>query len=170
MTYSAALVLLRLPRRSSMSLRHVHGRTVTEGVSDVTAWLRGLTGCPPITDTTVVGCSNHGDEPATWFYVEADAAAGVGRVRCLACGRVQHLLDSEQHWTFPPTWSCENCEQSIAEVAVGGHAAHGSADHPDWIAVAVRCVECGTVEGLTDAVVPPGSSLGDVFAATPVTA
>lgn len=148
-----------------MTLRHIHGRTVTEDVSDVQQWLHGLQGCPEVTETAVISCANHPDEPGCWFYVEADAANGVARVRCLRCGLVQHLLDSEQRWSFPPTWSCVNCAQSIAEVVVGGHEIDGRAE---WIAVAVRCVDCGGIAGVTDAVVADGSPISAVFGTTPV--
>ncbi|MDQ1696626.1 MAG: hypothetical protein QOJ03_1979, partial [Frankiaceae bacterium] len=120
---------------------------------DLKAWLRGLEGCPSIDRTVVATCRRpvHGDEPATWFYVEADAQAGVGRMRCLACGDVRPLLDSAERWTFPPAWSCFNCSQSIAEVAFGVHENLGRAS---WLVMSVRCVECGHLAGLTDLVVP----------------
>jgi hypothetical protein len=95
----------------------------------------------------------HADEPATWFYVEADAAAGVARLRCLSGGHMSELLDSGAHWTFPGVWACVGCSQSIAEVVYGIHEDDGIAT---WMAVAVRCVECGDVTGLTDLV------LGDI--------
>lgn len=145
-----------------MSMRHVQGRSVSEDVADVAAWLRGLDGCPPVSATATLACHDHGDEPATWFYVEADAGAGVARVRCLGCGRVQHLLDSESRWTYPSAWACSNCRQSIAEVVVGGHvpADDGRAD---WIAVGLRCVDCGAVAGVADAVVTDPMPVEAVF-------
>lgn len=148
-----------------MTLRQIQGRTIAEDVTDVGGWLRALQGCPPVTTTHRVACGDHGDEPATWFYVEADAAEGVARTRCLGCGRTQGLLDSERRWTFPPVWQCADCHQSIAEVVVGGHEAAGGVD---WVAVAVRCVECGLVAGVADALVPAGMPVAEVFAPTPV--
>jgi len=116
-------------------------------------WLRDLDDCPPIMRAFRALCPNdvHADDPATWFYVEADAAAGVARLRCLACGTVKPILDSEEHWTFPAVWSCRDCRQSITEVGFGVHAEDGLAT---WMVVAVRCVECGRISGLTDLVVP----------------
>jgi hypothetical protein len=131
----------------------VSGHTKAETTEDLKAWLRGLDGCPSITRTVVATCQRpvHGDEPATWFYVEADPRAGVGRMRCLACGDVRPLLDSADRWTFPPAWSCFNCNQSIAEVGFGIHEELGAAS---WLVMAVRCVECGHLAGLTDLVLP----------------
>ena len=122
-------------------------------VQEMLQWLRDLDGCPPITRAFMARCTNdvHADDPATWFYVEADASAGVARLRCLACGAVRPILDSEEHWTFPAVWSCRDCRQSIAEVGLGVHA---DTDMATWMVVAVRCVECGRVAGLTDLVVP----------------
>jgi hypothetical protein len=57
--------------------------------------------------------------------------------------------DSGDHWTFPGVWSCVSCHQSIAEVVVGIHDETGTAK---WLAVAVRCVECGDVAGVSDIV------------------
>ena len=134
-----------------MTLRTVAGRQTAETVNDLQTWLRGLDGCPPITHTAAARCRMpmHEDEPATWFYVEADAAAGVARTRCLACGDARPLLDSAQRWTFPAAWSCFNCRQSIAEVAYGVHA---DGDRATWIVMSVRCVECGHLAGVTDQV------------------
>jgi hypothetical protein len=122
-------------------------------VEDLLQWLRDLDDCPPISWAVKAQCRNdvHGDDPSTWFYVEADARAGVGRLRCLACGAVKPLLDSEAHWTFPPVWACRDCRQSIAEVGFGVHADDGLAT---WMVVGARCVECGRVAGMTDLVVP----------------
>jgi hypothetical protein len=104
-----------------------------------------------VTQTTLAACNHasHGDEPATWFYVEADAAAGVARLRCLPGGHTHDVYDSAAHWTFPGVWSCLSCHQSIAEVAYGIHDEAGTAK---WLVIAVRCVECGDVAGLTDIV------------------
>lgn len=142
-----------------MTLRNVQGRPTAEDVQDVADWLTALEGCPPVTATSVVSCRRHDDE-AVWFYVEADATAGVARTRCLACSGVQELLDSGDRWTYPMAWSCSRCSQSIAEVVLGAHVTDGRAY---WVALAVRCVDCGTVAGLTDVVVPaPGVRLSDV--------
>jgi len=132
-------------------MRTVGSRHTAEDTEDLAIWVRGLTGCPKVTQTTFAMCSHasHGDEPATWFYVEADAEAGVARLRCLAGGHVSDVLDSSDHWTFPGVWSCVSCSQSIAEVVYGIHDKAGTAQ---WLVMAVRCVECGDVAGVTDIV------------------
>jgi ribosomal protein S14 len=109
---------------------------MAESVDDLVAWLRSLSGGPAITRTVVAQCTRpmHGDDPATWFYVEADASAGVGRMRCLACGDARSVLDSSERWTFPSAWSCINGRAS-------------------WLVMCVRCVECGHLQGVTDLVV-----------------
>jgi hypothetical protein len=136
-----------------VALRAVSGRTSAESVEDVTEWLKQLTGCPPVTQTVVAMCRQqaHGDEPGMWWYVEADAKAGVARLRCLACAATRPVLDSEERWTFPPAWSCRDCRQSIAEVVFGLHADEGKTT---WMAMAVRCVNCGDMRGVADFVVP----------------
>ena len=124
-----------------------------DSVEGLLQWLRDLEGCPAISYAVGAHCTKdvHGSDPATWFYVEADAAAGVARLRCLACGAVKPMLDSEEHWTYPPVWACRDCRQSIAEVGFGVHAEENVAT---WMVVGVRCVECGRVAGMTDVVVP----------------
>jgi hypothetical protein len=126
-------------------------RQKAETAEDLATWVRGLTDCPPINHTIIAICSDasHGDEPASWFYVEADADAGVARLRCLSGGHVNGVLDSAEHWTFPHVWSCQGCGQSIAEVVYG---IHEDASIARWLVVAVRCVECGDVYGVTDIV------------------
>src|SRR5579884_1394826 len=104
-----------------MTLRTTQGKPTAENSADAEGWLRSQTGCPPITNTKLATCANHGDEDASWFYVEADPANGVARARCLGCGGVQHLLDSADRWTFPNAWLCVRCNQSIAEVILGAH-------------------------------------------------
>jgi uncharacterized Zn finger protein len=47
-------------------------------------------------------------------------------------------------------WSCQSCSQSIAEVVYGIHDETGTAT---WLVVAVRCVGCGDVAGVTDLVI-----------------
>lgn len=137
-----------------MTLRSVSGRKRAETAQDLQEWLRGLEGCPPVSRTVLARCErdSHGDEPGMWFYAEADAAEGVARLRCLGCGQTRPVLDSEDRWTYPPTWACSNCRQSIGEVAYGVHEKGGLAR---WMVLAVRCVDCGHVEGLTDLVVEP---------------
>lgn len=134
-------------------MKSPHRPHKAESVEGLLQWLRDLEGCPEVSRTVKVRCSSerHGNEPATWFYVEADAAEGVARVRCLACGRVKPILDSDEHWTYPSVWSCGTCRQSIAEVGFGVHAESGMAT---WMVLGVRCVDCGSVAGLTDLVVP----------------
>lgn len=136
-----------------MTLRSVAGVRKAEDATDLREWLRGLEGCPTVHRTMAAICANpvHGDDLATWFYVEADRAEGVARRRCLACGTTAGLLDSESRWTYPPTWSCPNCRQSIAEVAFGLHLEDGAVT---WVVMGLRCVECGSLDGGTDAVVP----------------
>jgi hypothetical protein len=146
-----------------VTLRTVGGHKTAESVDDLVDWLWELRGCPPVRRTVVAHCTNvaHGDEPATWFYVEADPREGVARTRCLACAETRPLLDSADRWTYPPAWSCTGCGQSIAEVAYGISQDNGLAT---WVAMGARCVECGEVQGLTDAVVPGLDE--DAFAAS----
>lgn len=146
-----------------MTLRSVAGRRKGEDVTDLQAWLRSLTDCPSVDRTMPGVCPNpvHGDDLATWFYVEADRAEGVARRRCLGCGTATSLLDSQERWTFPPMWTCSNCSQSIAEVAFGLHVED---DRVTWVVMGLRCVGCGGVEGGTD-VVLPGVDLDEVAAA-----
>ena len=134
-----------------MVIRAAGFRQKAENSEDVAAWLRDLADCPQVNHTVAAICSNaaHGDEPANWFYVEADAEEGIARLRCLAGGHVNELLDSAEHWTFPHVWSCGGCGQSIAEVVYGIHAED---DVAKWLVVAVRCVECGDLAGVTDIV------------------
>ena len=146
-----------------MTLRTVGGKQTAETSEDLAHWVMSLTGGLPITRTVLARCTKpaHGDEPATWFYVEADAREGVARTRCLSCADMKPLLDSAERWTYPPAWACHNCNQSIAEVAFGIAQEDGVAS---WVAMAARCVECGHLEGLTDAVVPGVAA--DTFAAS----
>ncbi|HVM26141.1 MAG TPA: hypothetical protein VM433_00520 [Mycobacteriales bacterium] len=119
-----------------------------EDVEGLRVWLSRLQGGAAITDTVVLGCGQHGDERPTWHYVEADAAAGVARRRCLACGFAVSAFDSGSRWTFPGTWTCTGCGHCIAEVAAGLSAPDG--EHVGWVVLGARCVECGKVAGLTD--------------------
>jgi hypothetical protein len=145
-----------------VTLRAVSGHTTAESANDLTQWLHSLTGCPTVNRTIGATCrgASH-DEPATWFYVEADRAQGVARLRCIGCGLAKPLLDSEERWTFPPVWSCGNCRQSIAEVAYGLHLEDD--DTASWLAVGVRCVNCGELAGLADFVLS-GTSADEVAA------
>lgn len=135
-----------------MVVQSVAGKKVGEDVDDLQAWLRGLEGCPRIAATAVASCANPAhDEPATWFFVEGDARKALARRRCLACGVSASTLDSEQRWTHPPMWSCSTCAQSIVELAAGFHLEDD--DRVTWVALGVRCVACGQLDGLTDFVV-----------------
>jgi hypothetical protein len=141
-------------RRQHVVIRTVGTRVRAEGTEDLAAWLADLPDCPEVTSTAVASCTHasHRDEAPTWFYVEADAAAGVARIRCLPGGHAKDVIDSAEHWTFPGVWSCESCQQSIAEVVFGVHDEEGTAT---WLVLAVRCVECGDIAGLTDIVLRP---------------
>ncbi|HEY5335580.1 MAG TPA: hypothetical protein VIJ71_06120, partial [Mycobacteriales bacterium] len=115
-------------------------------------------------------CPRHDAESGAWFYVEADAEAGVARRRCMACGDVTNLLDSAERWTHPPMHACRHCSASLMELAVGLHVDLGD-EHTDllhrqvrWLALAARCVDCGLIEGLTDMTVP-ATSIGEVLRA-----
>jgi hypothetical protein len=133
-----------------VALRTVAGRRTGESSDDLESWLVQLQDCPPVTRTLLTTCTNdvHGSEPATWFYVEADAQTAVARYRCMSCGDSRDVLDSAEHWNFPRMWSCPGCSASIAEVAAGLHTDVDGTVH--WLALAARCVDCGTIEGLTD--------------------
>jgi len=134
-------------------MRTVGNRHAAEDAEDLASWIRGLSNCPEITQTAHASCGHpsHGEDPASWFYVEADADLGVARLRCLSGGHTTDLLDSADHWTYPGVWACNSCGQSIAEVVYGIHDESGTAN---WLVLAVRCVECGDVAGLTDFVLP----------------
>ncbi|MDQ1485722.1 MAG: hypothetical protein QOJ62_1415 [Actinomycetota bacterium] len=138
-----------------MVLRTVAGRRTGEDANDLESWLVQLTDCPQIARTVLTTCANpvHADEPATWFYIEADPNEALARRRCLSCGNSHHVLDSAEHWNFPRMWSCPNCSQSIAEIAAGMHVEDG--EYVDWLALAARCVSCGTIDGLTDFTIDP---------------
>jgi hypothetical protein len=136
-----------------VTLRTLSGRTTAESVDDLQTWLHGLSGCPTVNQSVPAVCANPGhDEPATWFYVEADRSEGVARMRCLSCAAVRSLLDSEERWTYPPTWACRECSQSIAEVAFGMHLEDDGS--VSWLAMGVRCVNCGDLSGVADFVIP----------------
>jgi len=133
-----------------MVLRVVGGVRLGEDAEDLRSFLRGLDGGPEVHETVLLACENHGDERPTWTYVEADAAVGCARRRCLQCARNVWILDSEERWSFPHVWSCGSCGQSIAEVAAGLSLPDGA--HVEWVALGARCVDCGRIDGLTDLV------------------
>jgi ribosomal protein S14 len=133
-------------------LRTVAGATTGEDVADLRSWLLALDGGPEVHETVALHCDNHDDPSTTWAYAEADATSGIARRRCLACGSARSLLDSADRWTHPPMWACQGCGQSIAELAVGLSLPDG--EHVRWLALAARCVHCGRVAGLTDALLP----------------
>lgn len=131
-------------------LRTVAGERTAEDLTDLAAWLHELPGAPALHDVVVLGCAEHGDDRPTWCYVEADAATGIARRRCLACGCSVCLLDSAARWTHPPMFACRGCGHSIAEIGVGLHMPDGG--RVRWLVVGARCVECGRLAGLTDMV------------------
>jgi hypothetical protein len=132
-------------------MRDVNGRHTAESVDDLVEWVESLSGGPAITRTAQATCrdASHGEDPATWFYVEADATEGVAKLRCLSGGHVRAVADSDQRWTYPQMWSCRGCNASIAEAVYG---VHDSEDIASWLVVGVRCVNCGDVAGVTDIV------------------
>jgi hypothetical protein len=145
-----------------MVLKRVAGERTGEDAEDLRVWLSGLAGAPEVHETVVLACAQHGDERPTWAYVEANAAEGIARRRCLACATAVHLLDSESRWTYPPMWACRGCRQSIVEVAAGLNVPDG--EHVEWVVIGVRCTECGRLAGLTDMVVD-SQPLAEVLAA-----
>lgn len=153
-----------------MALQRLHDHRTGEDADDLKAWLHTLEGCPSVEVTALASCSNesHGNERPTWFYVEADGSAGVARRRCLACGNVHHVLDSQANWpSGVHTSSCPTCAQSMFEIAAGMHTASSPDGAPPvvtWMALGVRCVTCGRVDGLTDMFVP-NLPIADVIAA-----
>ena len=134
-----------------MVMRTVGGAPVGEDVEDLRAWLRRLDGAPKVHEVVALHCGAHGDDAPTWAYVEADAAAGIARRRCLACAATTHLLSSEQHWTHPPMHACAGCGTSIVELAAALSLPDG--ERVEWVALGARCVECGRLSGLTDVLV-----------------
>lgn len=136
-------------------------------------WVGALTGCPPVTHVVVAACRavQHGGQRHTWFFAEASATAGIARLRCVACGTANDLLDSAEHWTFPPMHCCSSCRQSMVEVAVGLHVtpaapdgdAPGSPATVSWAVAAAQCIACGRIDGLTDMLLPD-RDLDDVLA------
>jgi hypothetical protein len=43
--------------------------------------------------------------------------------------------------------SCSTCGQSMFELGAGFHVVDGGVE---WLALGVRCVGCGTLDGVTD--------------------
>ena len=125
------------------------GALTGEDLDDLAAWVRGLDGPVPVDEVVVLACDAHGAARPTWAYVEADAATGVARRRCLSCATTVHVLDSGARWTWPPVWACRGCGHSIVEVAAG----LGGGERVAWVVLAARCVECGHLAGLTDLLV-----------------
>lgn len=134
-----------------MVQRIVAGGRIGEDAHDLREWLTGLAGAPPVHESVLLSCAQHGEDRPTWFYVEGNPAEGIARRRCLACATAVALLDSAERWTHPPMWACAGCGQSIVEVAAGLSLPDG--EHVDWLVVGVRCVECGRLAGLTDLIV-----------------
>lgn len=129
--------------------------TTGEDVEDLRTYLHTLTGCPPVQHTLQLRCPTHDGE---WFFVESDPVEGIARRRCISCGTSTYLLDAAEHWTYPPMHACAACGQSIMELAIGLHTVEpdeaGQPARVRWLALAARCVECGRIDGLTDAHVP----------------
>jgi hypothetical protein len=143
-----------------VALQRLADHRTGEDADDLKHWLEMLQGCPSVDVTALAVCDNptHGDDKPTWFYVEADAATGVARRRCLACGLEHHVLDSEANWRVNiHMHMCPTCGQSMFELAAGLHTSPG--EHPDepvvtWVVLGVRCVTCSRIDGLTDMFVP----------------
>jgi hypothetical protein len=133
---------------------------IGETSDDLRSWTRSLAGCPPVTHTLLAACPApaHNGEKPTWFFPSADADEGVAQLRCVACGTATDVMDSGDHWTYPHVWACLSCGQSMGEVVLGLHAEDDSEDASGpfvtWLAVTVRCIGCGRIDGLTDMHVP----------------
>jgi hypothetical protein len=117
--------------------------------ADLLDWLTALSGCPPITQARLLRCDV--DDREFCGFVQADARIGVARRRCVACATATDLLDSAERWSFPDTYECPGCQQSLVELAVG-ISADGDR-RAEWVALAARCVGCGRIAGLTDRLV-----------------
>lgn len=142
--------------RTSVTVRTLVDHVIGESADDLRAWTRALEGCPAVTHTILAACpaEAHGGEKPTWFFPAGDPDAAIAQLRCVACGTATDVLDSSEHWTFPHTWACLSCSQSMAEVVLGLHAEDASEDAlgpvVTWLAVTVRCTSCGRLDGLTD--------------------
>jgi hypothetical protein len=85
--------------------------------ADLLPWLTALTDCPAITEARVLRCEQEDREFCG--FVQADPRSGVARRRCVACAAVTDLLDSTERWSYPATYECPGCQQSLVELAVG---------------------------------------------------
>lgn len=132
-----------------------------EETNDLLTWLEGLTDCPPITQPVLLRCERHESDPIFCGYVQADPRTGVARRRCVACAEVTDLLDSGEWWTYPDTYECLGCRQSLVELAIGVSVPHDG--RAEWLALAARCVGCGRISGLTDLMID-GLPLDEVLA------
>ena len=66
----------------------------------------------------------------------------------MACAAVTDLRDSGERWTYPDTFACVACRQSLVELAAG--ISTNEQGRARWLALAARCVGCGRITGLTD--------------------
>ncbi len=131
-----------------------------EDGDDLLSWLTALGDCPPVNQPRLLRCEQHDD--LFCGYVQADPHAGVARRRCVACAGITDLFDSAERWTYPDTYECPDCRQSLVELAVG--ISTGEEGQAQWLALAARCVGCGRISGLTDRVVD-GRTVEEVLAA-----
>lgn len=131
-----------------------------EESADLLPWLSALTGCPAITQVRLLRCEKEDREFCG--FVQADPHTGVARRRCVACAEVTDLFDSSERWSFPATYECPGCQQSLMELAVGISA--DDERRATWLALAARCIDCGRISGLTDRLVP-GVTLEEVLVA-----
>ena len=128
--------------------------------ADLLPWLTALTGCPVITQARLLRCEREDREFCG--FVQADPRSGVARRRCVACAEVTDLLDSAERWSFPATYECPGCQQSLMELAVGLSADDDR--QASWLALAARCVGCGRITGLTDRLIS-GVTIEEVLVA-----
>jgi hypothetical protein len=146
-------------------LRHLDPHTGSafwtgDDSADLLPWLTALTDSPAITEARVLRCEQEDREFCG--FVQADPRSGVARRRCVACAAVTDLLDSAERWSFPATYECPGCQQSLVELAVGISADHER--RTSWLAMAARCVGCGRIAGLTDRLVS-GLAIEEVLVA-----
>ncbi len=133
-----------------------------EDSADLLAWFGKLQDCPAVTQPVLLHCECRPDNPEPFCgYVQADPHTGIARRRCVACARMTSLFDSDERWTFPETFECPSCHQSLMEIAAGISTADDG--RPSWLALAARCVGCGRISGLTDRLIHD-RSLDDVLA------
>lgn len=127
---------------------------------DLLTWLTALQGCPPITQARLLRCEI--DDREFCGFIQADSRIGVARRRCVACATATDLLDSAQRWSYPDTYECLSCQQSLVELAIG--VSTDDDRHASWLALAARCVGCGRIAGMTDRLVS-GIALEEVLVA-----